>query len=75
MKSLSNPQLGSHILLSTAVGIKCKDGIVLGVEKLILSKMLESGAGRRIFSIDRHLGLVSNENYIKNSTTRSVLLD
>jgi len=41
----------------TAVGIKCIDGIVLGVEKLILSKMLEQGSNKRIFNIDRHVGM------------------
>jgi len=41
----------------TAIGIRCRDGIVFGVEKLIVSKMLESGANRRIHSIDRTIGL------------------
>jgi len=41
----------------TAVGIRVKDGVVLGVEKLIISKMLEPGSNRRISTIDRHLGL------------------
>jgi len=41
----------------TSVGIRVKDGVVLGAEKLIISKMLESGSNRRIFSIDRHCGL------------------
>jgi len=40
----------------TAIGLRCKDGIVLGVEKLILSKMLESSGNKRIYSIDRHVG-------------------
>lgn len=42
----------------TAIGVRAKDGIVLGVEKLILSKMLEEGSNRRVFSIDRHIGMV-----------------
>jgi len=41
----------------TAIGIRCKDGVVLGVEKLIISKMLEPGSNKRIFSVDRHCGL------------------
>jgi len=41
----------------TAVGIRCKDGIVLGVEKLVISKMLEPGSNRRIYSVDLHSGL------------------
>ena len=44
---------------STAVGIRCKDGVVLGVEKLILSKLLEEGSNRRIFTSDRHIGMVT----------------
>eukprot|EP00897_Mesotaenium_endlicherianum_P007834 jgi/Mesen1/7079/ME000369S06405 len=41
----------------TAVGIRCKDGVVMGVEKLIISKMLVEGSSRRIHAIDRHAGL------------------
>jgi len=41
----------------TAVALRCKDGIVLGVEKLILSKMLEEGSNRRIYLVDKHVGL------------------
>jgi len=41
----------------TAIGVRVKDGIVFGVEKLILSKMLEPGANRRIHSVDRTIGL------------------
>ncbi|KAM9777974.1 proteasome subunit alpha type-3 [Neosynchiropus ocellatus] len=42
---------------STAVGIRCKDGIVFGVEKLVLSKLYEEGSNKRIFNIDRHVGM------------------
>ncbi|MCO5583434.1 hypothetical protein L7F22_037345 [Adiantum nelumboides] len=47
----------------TVIAIKCKDGIVLGIEKLIDSKMLlngdESSTNRRIFTIDEHIGLAT----------------
>ena len=43
----------------TAIGVKCKDGVVLALEKLLTSKMLVPGSNRRIFTIDRHLGVVS----------------
>ncbi|TRM68249.1 nucleophile aminohydrolase [Schizophyllum amplum] len=43
----------------TAIGIKCKDGIVLAVEKLVHSKLLVPGANRRIQTIDRHVGLAT----------------
>lgn len=45
----------------TAIGIRVKDGIVLAVEKLVHSKLLVPGANRRIQTIDRHIGMVSEE--------------
>lgn len=42
---------------STVIGIKCKDGVVLAVEKLIISKLLVAGSNRRIHNVDRHTGL------------------
>jgi 20S proteasome subunit alpha 7 len=44
----------------TSVGIRCKDGVVLAVEKVITSKLLKPGANKRIATIDRHMGAVSN---------------
>jgi 20S proteasome subunit alpha 7 len=41
---------------STAVGVKCKDGVILGVEKLLPFKMLVEGSGRRVQAIDLHIG-------------------
>jgi len=41
----------------TAVGVRCKDGVVLGFEKLVISKMLVEGSSRRIFTIDEHVGV------------------
>ena len=38
---------------STAIGIKCSDGIVMAVEKPQQSKMLVEGSNRRIFGIDK----------------------
>lgn len=43
----------------TAVGIKCKDGVVLALEKLITSKLLKPGANKRIATVDRNMGIVS----------------
>ncbi|GER51952.1 proteasome subunit alpha type [Striga asiatica] len=43
----------------TVVGIKCKDGVVMGVEKLIASKMMLPGSNRRIHSVHRHSGMSS----------------
>mmetsp|Transcript_41657 Transcript_41657/g.102634 ORF Transcript_41657/g.102634 Transcript_41657/m.102634 type:complete len:250 (-) Transcript_41657:166-915(-) len=39
------------------LGIKCKDGVVLGVEKLLPFKMLVPGSNRRIAAVDRHAGM------------------
>ncbi|CAK9172937.1 unnamed protein product [Ilex paraguariensis] len=41
----------------TVIGIKCKDGVVMGVEKLIASKMMLPGSNRRIHSVHRHAGM------------------
>lgn len=40
-----------------ALGVKCKDGVVLGVEKLLAFKMLVPGSNRRIAAVDRHAGM------------------
>jgi len=41
----------------TAVGVRCIDGVVLGVEKLVSSKMLVEGSNRRIMNVDVHCGI------------------
>jgi len=43
----------------TAIGIRCKDGVVLAVEKLVHSKLLVPGVNRRIQTVDRHVGLAT----------------
>ena len=48
----------SFSLCSSAIGLRCKDGVVFGVEKLVQSKLHEPAANRRIFNIDRHIGMV-----------------
>lgn len=42
---------------ATSVGIQCKDGVVMGCEKLKLSKMLVEGTNRRIFPVAKHVGM------------------
>ena len=42
----------------TSIGIRCKDGVVLAVEKVVTSKLAKPGANKRIATIDRHLGVV-----------------
>lgn len=41
----------------TSVGIRCRDGVVLAVEKVVTSKLLKPGANKRIATVDRHLGI------------------
>ena len=48
----------------SVVGIKCKDGVVFGVEKLMKSKLYEVTSNRRIFTIDTHVGMVGYLQYM-----------
>jgi 20S proteasome subunit alpha 7 len=45
---------------STTLGIRCKDGVVLAVENVVLSKMLEEGANKRIHSVDWKIGVATS---------------
>ncbi|CAJ1009611.1 putative Proteasome subunit A N-terminal signature/Proteasome subunit [Leishmania naiffi] len=42
---------------STAVAACCKDGVVVAVEKIHSSRMLESGSNSRIHAVDRQAGI------------------
>lgn len=44
---------------STVVGIKVKDGVVMGLEKPIISKLLVEGSNRRIYNVDKHAGIAT----------------
>ncbi|CAK9072552.1 Proteasome subunit alpha type-3, partial [Durusdinium trenchii] len=39
------------------IGLKCKDGVVIGVEKLVMSKLLVEGSGRRVHPVGKHAGI------------------
>lgn len=41
----------------TAIALRGSDGVVFAVEKLVTSKLYEPGANRRIFTVDRHVGV------------------
>lgn len=45
---------------TTAVGIKCKDGVVLLVDKRITSKLLEPHSVEKIFQVDEHIGVATS---------------
>lgn len=42
---------------STVIGVCCKDGVVVGAEKIFLARMLEEGAEARIHGVDRQAGI------------------
>ncbi|KAG8340405.1 putative Proteasome subunit A N terminal signature Proteasome subunit [Trypanosoma vivax] len=42
---------------STAVAACCKDGVVVAVEKILASRMLEKRSNDRIHAVDRHAGV------------------
>lgn len=41
----------------TVIGITCKDGVVLGIEKIVTSKLYEPGVNRRLYIVDKHVGI------------------
>jgi proteasome alpha subunit len=45
---------------STALGVKCKDGIVLAVDKSLPSDLVESESFEKIFQIDDHMATASS---------------
>jgi len=45
---------------TTAVGIKCRDGVVLIVDKRVSSRLLEASSIEKIFKIDTHIGVASS---------------
>ena len=50
-------------MIRTAVGLVCKDGVVLAVEKIVTSKLYEPGTNKRLFTIDTHAGLVCHSSF------------
>jgi len=45
---------------STSLGVVCKDGVILGTEKLIFNKMQIDGTDKRLYSINLSTGGVIN---------------
>ncbi|HJJ31736.1 MAG TPA: archaeal proteasome endopeptidase complex subunit alpha [Methanocorpusculum sp.] len=45
---------------TTAVGIKCRTGVVLLVDKRVASRLLEPSSIEKIFRIDDHIGVASS---------------
>jgi hypothetical protein len=62
------------IFFRTVIGLRGKDGVVFAVEKLVTSKLYEPGANRRIFSIDRNIGMVSVSGIMNNNVHHIMFL-
>lgn len=43
---------------ATSVGLRCKDAVIFGVEKLITTKLLVPNKNRKIQTIDKHIGCI-----------------
>mmetsp|Transcript_34917 Transcript_34917/g.85415 ORF Transcript_34917/g.85415 Transcript_34917/m.85415 type:complete len:257 (+) Transcript_34917:101-871(+) len=43
----------------TCVGVVCKDGVVLGVEKVVTSRLLVPGSARLVNAVDTHAGVAT----------------
>lgn len=41
----------------TALAIRGRDGVVFAVEKIVVSKLYEVGSNKRIFTVDKHIGV------------------
>jgi len=54
---LPSPPLPIPSLSRTVVGLRCTDGVVLGVENPFISKMVEPGSASRTYAAARHAGL------------------
>ncbi|KCV68430.1 hypothetical protein H696_04724 [Fonticula alba] len=44
---------------STVIGLRCKDGIILGVEKLIVNKLAYAPANKRIYHVGENIGVAA----------------
>lgn len=45
---------------NTVVGVQCKDGIILGTEKIVVNKMMVPGTDKRLYSVNINTGSVIN---------------
>ena len=50
----------------TVVALRCKDGVAFAVEKIITSRLYESGSSKRIHNVDKHIGMVCDVKFIGN---------
>lgn len=57
----------------TAIGIRCKDGVVLALEKLVTSKLLKKDANKRIATVDRNVGVVGHKQMMNMASLFQLL--
>ena len=48
------------ISYSTILGVMCKDGVIMGTEKILTNKMLVPGTDKRLYSVNINMGGLIN---------------
>ena len=41
------------------MGVVCKDGVIIGGEKLVASKLMAKNSDKRVYNVDSHVGMVN----------------
>ena len=59
-KATENSRQGdlAQAVISTIVGMVCKDGVILGTEKVVVSEMTVPASDHRIYTITKQIGMV-----------------
>lgn len=52
--------MSNFLFCSTVLGVVCKDGIILGTEKIVQNKMMISGTDKRAYNVTRQIGALCN---------------
>ena len=47
-------------MISTIVGVVCKDGVIIGTEKIVQNKMMVSGTDKRLYNVTKAITAVCN---------------
>ena len=53
---------------STAIGMSCKDGVLLIADKRIVDKLIIPESVEKIFKIDDHMGATASEYYLTHES-------
>jgi len=62
------------IFIRTAIALRGSDGVVFAVEKLITSKLHEDCTGKRLFSVENHIGMVGFEINIYENSAYNIII-